>query len=204
MTPLVQPGTSVLIRRQALLGESLDRITECDLPLAQAADILTRSLRGGGRVLIAGNGGSAAQAEHFAAELVGRFLCERAPFAAIALSADTSIVTAVANDYGYVEVFARQVSAFARPGDALVAISTSGNSENVVRAAEVAIALDIPVISLTGEAPSRLSERSTVAILAPAKETPTIQELHLVMVHHLAEMVERQLTGRDDIRTVLQ
>jgi len=204
MVPLVQSDTSILARRQLRLCESLDRLDECRLTLAQAAELLTASLRSGGRVLIAGNGGSAAQAEHFAAELVGRFLCERTPFAAIALTADTSVVTAVANDYGFGEVFARQVVAFARPGDTFVAISTSGNSENVVRAAEEANRLGIPVICLTGEASSRLSERSTVAILAPASETPTIQEVHLVMVHHLAELVEQQLTGHNTYDAFLQ
>ena len=204
MSHLVQSETGVLIRRQVLLAQSLDRLDECHLSLARAAELLISTLREGGRVLIAGNGGSAAQAEHFSAELVGRFLCDRAPFAAMALTADTSILTAVANDFGYCQVFARQLEGLGRPGDAFVGISTSGNSANVVLAAEAAQRMGIAVISLTGEGPNQLSERATVAIHAPASETPTIQELHLVMVHHLAEMVEQQLTGHDATGATLQ
>jgi D-sedoheptulose 7-phosphate isomerase len=204
MSQLVHSDMLVLNRRQALLSESLGRLEECLLPLASAAELLTDTLRDGGRVLIAGNGGSAAQAEHFAAELVGRFLCDRAPFAAMALTADTSTLTAIANDFGYCEVFARQLEGLGRPGDAFVGISTSGNSANVVRAAEEAHRLGISVIGLTGERPNQLSERATVAIHAPASETSTIQEMHLVIVHHLAEMVEQLLTGRDGTRAKIQ
>lgn len=191
MTTFIRPETAALLRGRSCLMDALARLDECSAPLAHAAGILTATLRNGGRVLAAGNGGSAAQAGHFAAELVGRFLCERAPFAALALTTDMSTLTAVANDYGYHEVFARQVAGLGRPGDAFVGFSTSGNSENLIRAAHEALAGELSVIALTGEGPNRLSELATVSIHAPSTETPTIQELHLVMVHYLAGVVEQ-------------
>ncbi|MGD9713760.1 MAG: SIS domain-containing protein, partial [Thermomicrobiales bacterium] len=126
---------------------------------------------------------------------VGRFLRERSPYSAIALVADSTILTAVGNDYGYDEVFARQVAAYGRPGDVLVALSTSGRSSNLLKAAEVAIRNNIQVISLTSNRPSPLAVLSRIAIQAPASETPTIQEVHLLMIHHLADQVERALAS---------
>jgi D-sedoheptulose 7-phosphate isomerase len=188
-----QGGKLDIESRQRPLIEALERLPECIEALSEAAAVMVDTLRSGGRVLVAGNGGSAAEAQHFAGELVGRFLRERTPYAAIALVADSSIVTALGNDYGYDEVFARQVAAYGRPGDILLALSTSGSSRNLIRAAEAASCCRMRVIALTGQHPNELAARSTIAIQAPATETPTIQELHLVMIHLLAEHVERAL-----------
>ena len=204
MSQLMRSDMAILLRRQVLLARSLDRLEECHLPLARAAELLIETLRGGGRVLVAGNGGSAAQAEHFAAEMVGRFLCDRAPFAAIALTADTSILTAIANDYGYCEVFARQVAGIGRPGDAFVAMSTSGRFRQHRARCRRSTTVGNPGHLFNWRIPKPAFRLATIAIHAPASETPTIQELHLVMVHHLAEMVEQQLTERDAAGVMLR
>jgi phosphoheptose isomerase len=186
----------LLAGRQTQLQQSLARLRECSEALDRAAEILVETLQAEGRVLVAGNGGSAAEAEHLSAELVGRFLQERLPYAAIPLVASSSILTAIGNDYGFDEVFARQVAAYGQRGDVLVAFSTSGSSPNVIRAADEALGRGMRVIGITGEGPNSLADRSTIAVHAPARETPTIQELHLVMVHVLAEMVECRLSER--------
>ena len=175
------------------LVHSLDKLRHSAESLEAAAALLIQTFERGGKVLIAGNGGSAAEAQHFAGELVGRFRRERAPYAALALTADTATLTALGNDYGYSEIFARQVAAYGQPGDVLIAISTSGESNNLVRAAGEARSRKMHVITMTGERLSSLSARATIAILAPADETPTIQELHMVIVHLLADVVERTL-----------
>lgn len=144
-------------------------------------------LRGGGRLLTAGNGGSAAQAQHLACEFTGRFTCERAPYAAIALNADTSAMTAIANDYGYEETFARQVLAHGRRGDVLVAMSTSGSSANVVRAVTAAREAGLVTWALTGPAPNSLAtacdEAVCVQVPDPLLLTATVQEAHEVALH---------------------
>ncbi|GLZ49444.1 phosphoheptose isomerase [Actinomycetospora sp. NBRC 106375] len=150
-------------------------------------------LRRGARLLAAGNGGSAAEAQHLTAELVGRYRGEREPLSAIALHADTSTVTALGNDYGYEEVFARQVRAHGRPGDLLVLLSTSGSSPNLVAAAEAARALGLTVWALTGPGPNPLAAAATEALCLPGA-TPSVQEAHLVTVHLLCEMVDKALT----------
>jgi len=156
---------------------------------------LATRLRRGARLLAAGNGGSAAEAQHLTAELVGRYRGEREPLSAIALHADTSTITALGNDYGYDEVFARQVRAHGRPGDVLVLLSTSGRSPNLVAAAEAAQALGITVWALTGPGPNPLASAATEALCLPG-ETPSVQEAHLVTVHLLCEMVDRELGRR--------
>ena len=164
--------------------------------IARAGARLAQVLRGGGKLLVCGNGGSAADAQHFSGELLGRFECERAGLPAIALHADTSTLTAVANDYGYDDVFARQVQALARPGDALVVISTSGNSPGIVRAAEAAQALDVPVLALTGRDGGRLAGLlgdSDLELRVPACATPRIQEVHILILHCLCELIDRDL-----------
>jgi D-sedoheptulose 7-phosphate isomerase len=153
---------------------------------------LATRLRHGARLLAAGNGGSAAEAQHLTAELVGRYRGEREPLSAIALHADTSAITALGNDYGYDEIFARQVRAHGRPGDLLVLLSTSGRSPNLVAAAEAARALGLTVWALTGPGPNPLADAASEALCLPGK-TPSVQEAHLVTVHLLCEVVDRVL-----------
>jgi phosphoheptose isomerase len=152
-------------------------------------------------LLAAGNGGSAAEAQHLTAELVGRYRGEREPLSAIALHTDTSALTALGNDYGFDEVFARQVRAHGRPGDVLLTLSTSGRSPNLVAAAEAASALGLTVWALTGPGPNPLTAASTEAICLPGA-TPSVQEAHLVAVHLLCEMVDRTLARRPAARAV--
>ena len=155
---------------------------------------LATRLSGGARLLAAGNGGSAAQAQHLTAELVGRYLHERPPLSAIALHADTSAVTAIANDYGTDELFARQIRAHGRPGDVLLALSTSGRSPNVLRAAEAARELDVVVLALTGPAPNPLVAAADDAVSVEGP-TPTVQEVHQVAIHLICEALDEQLAS---------
>jgi D-sedoheptulose 7-phosphate isomerase len=157
---------------------------------------LTRVLVGGGRLLACGNGGSAADAQHLTAELVGRYRDDRQPFSAIALSAETSSLTAIGNDYGYDEVFARQVRAHGREGDVLVAISTSGTSANVVAAAEAASERGVRVWALTGPGPNVLVGHADDAVCVDAPATATIQEVHGVLIHALCAAVDRRLAAQ--------
>ena len=166
-------------------------------PIEQAARRLIECYRAGGKLLVMGNGGSAADAQHFAAELVGRYMLERPAYPAIALSTDTSILTAVANDYGYPDVFRRQVEAHARPGDVVVGISTSGNSENVCRALALAKERGAVTIALGGGDGGRMKSLADIALIAPSKETPRIQEAHITIIHILCDLVEAALAGHD-------
>jgi D-sedoheptulose 7-phosphate isomerase len=159
---------------------------------------LAGRLRRGQRLLAAGNGGSAAEAQHLTAELVGRYRGEREPLSAIALHADTSTMTALGNDYGFTEIYARQVRAHGRPGDVLVLLSTSGRSENLLAAAEVARSLGVTVWSVTGADPNPLADLSDEAVCLPGA-TPSVQEAHLVAVHLLCEMVDATL-GRSVVQ----
>ena len=188
---------AALADRARTLGSALDLLRDQSALLAGAAAMLIAALRGGQKVLVAGNGGSAAEAQHFATELVGRFLRERAAYPVLALTADSSVLTAIANDYGYDEVFARQVRALGQPGDLFVAFSTSGESENVVRAAHAACRQGLAVISVTGSAPSRLARTATLPIRVPASETPLVQELHAILVHLLCDVVETELAASE-------
>lgn len=165
--------------------------------IVRAATLLVACLRGGGKLLVCGNGGSAADAQHFSAELLGRYERERAGLPAIALHADTSTVTAVANDYGYEQVFARQVQALGRPADVLVAISTSGNSPGILRAVEAAQREGLGIVALTGRDGGALAPllRSTdVEIRVPAQVTARIQEVHILVLHCLCELIDELLS----------
>ncbi|NUT46075.1 MAG: SIS domain-containing protein [Saccharothrix sp.] len=153
---------------------------------------LARVLLGGGRVLAAGNGGSAAEAQHLTAELVGRYRDDRAPFSALALCAETSSVTAIANDYGYDQVFARQVTAHARPGDVVVLLSTSGRSTNLLEAAHAARLAGASVWALTGPAPNPLASLADDVLALPG-DACHVQEAQLVIVHALCEAFEAAL-----------
>jgi D-sedoheptulose 7-phosphate isomerase len=170
---------------------------EADRLAGWGVDLADRMLTGA-RLLAGGNGGSAAEAQHLTAELVGRYRGEREPLSAIALHADTSTITALGNDYGFVEIYARQVRAHGRPGDVLVLLSTSGRSENLLAAAEVARSLGVTVWSITGAEPNPLAEASDEAVCLPGA-TPSVQEAHLVAVHLLCEMVDAAL-GRSVVQ----
>ncbi len=161
--------------------------------LRQAVERCVVSLRAGGKLMFAGNGGSAAEAQHFSAEMVGRFLKERQPLPSIALNTDTSALTAIGNDYGYEQIFARQVEALGNRGDVLIAMSTSGRSQNIVRAMQAARAKGIVTIGLTGVHPRDMGELADVVLKVPSSHTPQIQEGHLVLGHLLCAMVENQL-----------
>ncbi len=154
-----------------------------------------KAYRNQGKILIAGNGGSAADAQHFAGELVSRFYFDRPPLAAIALTTDTSILTAIGNDYGYEDVFARQVQAHGRAGDVFIAISTSGNSPNILKAIAAAKALGLVVIGLTGRSGGKMKSLCDICLCAPSDSTPRIQECHLVMEHSLCACIEDSLFG---------
>ena len=152
------------------------------------------SLAAGGQLLIAGNGGSAADAQHIAAELTGRFFRERRPFRAIALHVNTSALTAIGNDYGFERVFARELTAHARSGDVLLAISTSGNSRNILCAIEAARQSNVAVIGLAGESGGQLQSVCDLCLCVPSKSTPRIQEMHITIGHTICELLEERLT----------
>jgi D-sedoheptulose 7-phosphate isomerase len=160
-----------------------------------AVDIISSSLASGGQLLIAGNGGSAADAQHIAAELTGRFKRERQALRALALHGNTSALTAIGNDYGYDHVFARELSAHARPGDVLLAISTSGNSRNIIRAIEVAREHKVTVIGLTGDSGGQMRTACDLCLSVPSRSTARIQEMHITIGHAICELLEERLTG---------
>jgi phosphoheptose isomerase len=173
------------------------RTLERDTPrLERWGRLLATSLLDGHRLLVAGNGGSAAEAQHLTAELVGRYCSERQPLSAIALHADTSSVTAIANDYSFDDVFARQVRAHGRPGDTLIALSTSGRSANVVNAAQVACECGLAVWAITGPTPNPLAQAADDAIVIDASSA-TVQEAQLVAVHLLCAEVDAVVLATD-------
>jgi D-sedoheptulose 7-phosphate isomerase len=151
---------------------------------------LATVLAGGGRLLVCGNGGSAAEAQHLTAELVGRYTSDRCPYAAIPLHGDTSALTAIINDFGAEEVYARQVRAHGRPGDVLMCLSTSGSSRNVLAAAQAARGCGVTTWALTGPGPNPLAELCDEALTVMAKSTATVQEVHLAVIHMLCEVIE--------------
>jgi len=167
------------------------------LPMApqveQCATLLCTCFKSGGKVLVMGNGGSAADAQHLAAELVGRFLKNRDALPAIALTTDTSILTAVANDFGYDEVFKRQVEALANPEDVVIGISTSGNSPNVVAAFDAARQIGCRNVALSGRDGGRMAAYADLNLNVAVDDTPRIQEVHLSIIHILCDLVEQQL-----------
>jgi len=178
--------------------ESISRLKGVVPEIKAAARLLVATLRAGGKVLICGNGGSAADAQHFAAELVGRFRKERNALAAIALSTDSSVVTSLANDYSFSQIFARQVEALGKPGDILVAISTSGNSPNVMEASRRAREMGIKTMGLLGNAGGQLFKDCDLAVVVPSRDTARIQEGHGVVIHILCRLVEDELFPGDE------
>jgi len=169
--------------------------------IVQAAELLAERLRRGHKILVCGNGGSAADAQHFAAELVNRFEIERPGLAAIALTTDSSALTSIANDYAFEQIFARQVRALGRPGDVLLAISTSGNSPNVLVAIDAARELGMATLALTGRDGGRMAEQlgnGDIEIRAVAPATTRIQETHILIIHCLCDLVDWLLFGKEE------
>jgi D-sedoheptulose 7-phosphate isomerase len=181
------------------LTQSRDAIDAAiaDAAFARAIDdiaaAITEALRTGGKVLLAGNGGSAADAQHIAGELVGRFNYDRAPAAALALTTDSSVVTAIANDYGYARVFERQILGLGRPGDVFIAISTSGRSPNILRAIAAARERGLTVVGFTGRGGGDMAALCDLCLKAPAEPTPLVQQLHITAAHIICGLVEERL-----------
>ena len=168
--------------------------------IVQAAELLAERLRQGYKILVCGNGGSAADAQHFAAELVNRFEIERPGLAAIALTTDSSALTSIANDYAFDQIFARQVCALGRPGDVLLAISTSGNSPNVLAAMTAAQERGLAMVALTGRDGGRMAGQlgeGDIELRAAAAATARIQEVHILLIHCLCDLVDHQLFGEE-------
>jgi D-sedoheptulose 7-phosphate isomerase len=181
----------------ALKQESAQTMAE---PIARAGNLLTDCLFADGKILACGNGGSAADAQHFAAELVGRFERERPELPAIALTTDTSLLTAIANDYSFEQIFAKQVRALGAKGDVLLAISTSGNSPNVIAAITAAHEREMRIVALTGKGGGRVGELlapEDVHLCVPHTRTMRIQEVHLLTIHCLCDVVDATLLGDD-------
>lgn len=171
------------------------RTTLDEARVERAVDHVARALAGDRAVLVCGNGGSAADAQHITGELVGRFLKERRAYRAICLAADMAVMTAWSNDYSFDTVFARQVEAYGGPGGVLIGLSTSGNSRNVGAAFETARSLGMTTVALTGEGGGRLAALSDVLLDVPSRHTPLIQQVHVCLYHYLCERVEARLAG---------
>lgn len=170
-------------------------------PIEQAVELMFGALSNGNKILTCGNGGSAADCQHFAAQLVGRFERERLPLPVMALTTDTSILTAIGNDYSYQEIFSKQVQAFGQSGDVLLALSTSGNSANVIAAIEAALERDMRVVLMTGKgggAMAKLITDADVHICVPHDRTARIQEVHLLTIHCLCDGIDVALFGGDE------
>jgi len=166
--------------------------------LQKVIDMTIATLENGNKILVAGNGGSAADAQHFVAELVGRFMKDRRGLPAVALTTNTSTLTALANDYGYEQVFAHQVESLGKEGDLLYLISTSGNSPNLLEAAQVARKMGIKTVALLGKGGGKLKHVVDIALIVPSNCTPHIQECHVVIYHSIAGAVERHFFGDDN------
>ncbi len=187
MVRVIQAG----LRETAAL---LERVAEEMAPaIGQVVEKALDCLRSGGKIALCGNGGSASQAQHLAGEMVGRFRRERPAYAALALTTDTAILTAIGNDYGYEEVFRRQVEGLLVPGDLLIALSTSGNAENILRAVDEAKRLGVITVGLTGQGGGRLAEVADLCLRVPHAQTSIVQEAHLAIGHLLCELIEQRL-----------
>ena len=185
-----QSITDSIAVKQAILNNP-----ELHARIRQAADIIIASLRSGGKVHFCGNGGSAADAQHLAAELSGRYGFDRPPLNAEALHCNTSYLTAVANDYGYEKVFARLISGLGRKGDILVGISTSGNSKNILQAFDVCKEQGLYTIAMTGASGGKMRDAADLLVNVPSNDTPRIQEAHITVGHIICELVEQEIFG---------
>jgi len=184
------------IHASIAVKERMLRSEELTSTVARISEIIVDAIRKGNKVLLFGNGGSAADAQHIAAEFVGRFAYDRAPMSALALSVNTSCVTAIGNDYGYDLVFARQIEALGRPGDVAIGISTSGNSSSVLRALATARDAGLHTVALTGCTGGALRGAVDHCICVPSNETPRIQECHILLGHIISELVEETIFPR--------
>lgn len=173
---------------------SFNKLADLAQPIEQAAELLTACIRRGGKILICGNGRSAADSQHFTTELIGRFLHERQSYPAIALTTDTSILTAVGNDYGFQAIFSRQIEALGQKGDSLIALSTSGVSNNILQAVSTARNQHMATIGLTGASGEDLASMADIAIMAPARISPRIQEIHIFILHYWVQYIEAALS----------
>ena len=184
---------------KSMIEESIEtkRLVQALSPkIEEAANLIINVLKNRKKILLAGNGGSSSQASHIAAEFVGRYKIERSGLPAIALSTDLSAITAIGNDYGFDAVFERQIEALANPGDVFIALSTSGNSKNLIKAVEAAKKLNAHVIGLLGRDGGKLKNTSSVEIIVPSDNTPRIQEAHLMILHIICELAEKKLFGK--------
>jgi len=190
VTELIQASIAA---KQSLLGS-----TDVVVNVARVSEILIDTFKHGNKVFLFGNGGSAADAQHIAAEFVGRFAFDRPALPAIALSVNSSCVTAIGNDYGFDRVFSRQLEALARAGDTAIGISTSGKSPNVLQALSTAKKMGMHTVALTGGTGGDLTNKVDYCICAPSKETPRIQECHMLIGHIISELVEREIFHEED------
>lgn len=197
----MKDSTSELIeyaRKQVFESCEVKRLSsELLSKLCSVSDRTAKAMKEGHCVFFCGNGGSAADAQHLAAEFVGRFRLERRPLPSMALTTNTSLITAIANDYGYEHLFSRQIQAFARAGDILFGISTSGNSPNVLAAVEEAKLLDVYTVGLTGKSGGKLRDCVDILLNVPSEDTPRVQETHILFGHIYCDLVERLWTGSD-------
>lgn len=180
------------IKEKEQLLEKIKNSKYLDL-VEQAASVISDAINSGNKVLLAGNGGSAADAQHFAGEIVGRFMMEREAIPALSLCVDPSVMTCVGNDYGYDEVFARQLHGLGKEGDVFIGISTSGNSRNIIKAIEEAKKKKICVIGLLGKDGGKIKEMCNIPLVVPSSTTPRIQEIHTFTVHMLCETIEKNI-----------
>jgi D-sedoheptulose 7-phosphate isomerase len=177
------------------VAKNFEALTQLEDVVQRATDTVTGALKAGNKIMFCGNGGSAADAQPLAAELVGRYQSDRAALAALALTVDTSALTAIANDYSFDEVFARQLRGLGRAGDVLIGISTSGNSKNVLRAIEAAREIGVATIGLTGQSGGQMRQLCDICICVPSGRTSHIQEMHIAIGHVICGEVERRLFG---------
>jgi D-sedoheptulose 7-phosphate isomerase len=192
---------AIYLRRSCETLERAASDTRLRAAINVIADTITRAFRGGGKLMIAGNGGSAADAQHIAGEFLSRFNFDRNPLSAIALTTDTSVLTAIGNDYGFDCTFERQVRGLGRPGDVFLAISTSGRSPNVLAALNTARNIGITTVGFSGDGEREMEVYCDHYLAAPASETPLIQQIHLVAAHAICALVERNLFGTVTVTT---
>ena len=189
-------GQDPIAAHLSLSREALERATQDAALLDTArriAEVIASALRGGHKLLVAGNGGSAGDAQHIAAEIVGRYKKDRPAYAAIALTTDTSALTAIGNDYGFEQVFARQVEGLGRRGDVLLAMTTSGRSPNILAALKVARSLGLATVGFTGANGASMAAACDHLLIAPSDDTPVIQQIHLTFAHGICDVIERAL-----------
>ena len=183
---------------KSMIEESVEAKRMCEAlapKIEEAVDLIINALKNKKKILLAGNGGSAAMSSHIAAEFVGRYKLERKALPAIALTSDLAAITAIGNDYGFDKVFERQLEALASEGDVFIVLSTSGNSENLVKAVGAAKKLNVHVIGLLGKDGGKLKNTSSVEIIVPSDNTPRIQEAHLMILHIICELIDKELFG---------